>query len=103
MQLFIKYFFKKKKPKTNAARDIETVSTWATPSVLDRVDGRYRGVVHRDEAGLNNKAGETLVQLSGNKEMIVRIAAVKAISKLKISAGSAKLAGLLKNDPQPSV
>jgi HEAT repeat protein len=103
LQMLINYSIKESNPAAMRAEAIETISTWANPSVLDRVDGRYRGVVHRNEEALNNKAGDLLIQSLGSKEMAVRIAAVKAVSKLKIPAASAKLTGLLKNDPQPSV
>ena len=52
------------------AEAIDALSTWAKPSVLDRVDGRYRGVIQRDPTIVKNKAGETLVELLNSKDMV---------------------------------
>ena len=51
------------------AEAIDALSTWAKPSVVDRVDGRYRGVIQRDPALVKNKAGRCTDQLLNNKEM----------------------------------
>ena len=87
-------------PAKMRAEAIDALSTWAKPSVLDRVDGRYRGVIQRDPALVNNKAADPMILLLKNKEFNVRISAVKAIAKLGISQGAAPLLGLLKNDPR---
>jgi quinoprotein glucose dehydrogenase len=82
---------------------VDALGTWAKPSVLDRVDGRYRGVIERDATMVKNKTSESLIQLLNNKDAAVRFSAVKAVSKLKISQGSSVLMALLKNDKDPSV
>jgi putative heme-binding domain-containing protein len=82
---------------------IDALSTWAKPSVLDRVDGRYRGVVERDASLVRNKTSESLIQLLNNKDAAVRLSAVKAVSKLKIAQGASPLMALLKTDKEPSV
>ena len=87
MQNLIDYSLKESNPAKMRAEAIDALSTWAKPSVVDRVDGRYRGVIQRDPALVKNKAGDALIRLLNNKEMMVRISAVKAISKLGISAG----------------
>ena len=82
---------------------VDALGTWAKPSVLDRVDGRYRGVIERAATMVRNKTSESLIQLLNNKDAAVRLSAVKAVSKLKISQGSSVLMALLKNDKDPSV
>ena len=103
MQNLINYSIMQSNPATMRAEAIDALSTWSKPSVLDRVDGRYRGVVQRDASIIKNKAANALVMLLRNKDMIVRISAVKANSKMGIKQSTALLLGLLKNDPQAEV
>ncbi len=103
MQNLVNYSLKQSNPAAMRAEAIDALSTWSKPSVVDRVDGRYRGVIQRDPALVKNKAGDALISLLNNKEMVVRISAVKAIRKLDISQGAAPLLGLLKNDQQAAV
>ncbi len=46
--------------------------------MVDRVDGRYRGVIERDPAKLVAQA-KNLLDLLNDKEVPVRVAAVRAI------------------------
>ncbi len=103
MQNLIDYASNEGNPPAMRAEAIETLSTWTKPSVLDRVDGRFRGVIQRDSLLVKNKAGDALVSLLNNKEALVRLSAVKAVSKLAISQGAAKLLALLKNDQNADV
>ena len=103
MQNLIDYSGVQINPAAMRAEAIDALSTWSKPSVLDRVDGRYRGVVQRDAFMVKNKAANTLIMLLKNKDMMVRISAVKAISKIGIKQSTAQLLSLLKNDPQAAV
>ena len=62
MQNLISYSILQSNPATMRAEAIAALSTWSKPSVLDRVDGRYRGVVERDPALVKNKAGRGIGQ-----------------------------------------
>lgn len=103
MQNLINYSLNEKAPATMRAEAIEALSVWAKPSVLDRVDGRYRGVIERDPALLKSKLTEHLLSLLKNKELPVRISAAKAIGLLEIKEGSPILLALVKNDPAPDM
>ncbi len=103
LQNLIDYTKKQTSPPLMRAEAIAALSTWAKPSVLDRVDGRYRGVIQRDPAIVKSKAGTVLVELLKSNDMSVRIAVVKAISELGITEGAPKLLALLKNDQQAEV
>jgi len=103
MQNLIEYANHEGSPVAMRAEAIAALSTWARPSVLDRVDGRFRGVVTRDPIAVKTKAGDILIQLSSNKESVIRLSSVKAIGKLTIDKASAQLFTLLKNDPKPEV
>ncbi|MDN3204494.1 HEAT repeat domain-containing protein [Algoriphagus sediminis] len=78
---------------------IESIGTWAKPSLVDRVDGRYRGEVNRNDSYIAEKAGEALVAQLGRNEEAIRIASAKAIGKLKIKGAENALLASLKNDP----
>lgn len=103
MQNLISYAAHEGAPVAMRTEAMAALSTWAKPSVLDRVDGRYRGEVKRDLAPVQSKSGEVLTHLLTNKEAAVRLAAAKAIGKLKIEKASATLLARLKTDPKPEV
>ncbi len=103
MQNLISYAQREAAPAAMRAEAIAALSTWAKPSVLDRVDGRYRGEIERDVDELRTKVAPALVNLTSSKEEAVRLGAVQAMGKLKVEQGSGRLLTLLKNDPQPEV
>jgi len=103
MQNLLYYSLKESSPAAMRAEAVEALSTWAKPSLLDRVDGRYRGRIERDPLLVRSKATDAFVQLLNNKDSAVRISAVKAISKLQIKQASAQLLSLLKNDKEPEI
>ena len=103
MQNLLAYSLKEGAPAKMRAEAIDVLSGWSNPSVLDRVDGRYRGVINRDAGLARTKAGSTMIQLLSNKDSAVRISAVKAISKLDMKESAAQLHTLLKTDKEPDV
>ncbi|MFD3000611.1 HEAT repeat domain-containing protein [Pontibacter toksunensis] len=103
MQNLIDYSQKEGAPAEMRAEAIAALSTWAKPSVLDRVDGRYRGVIERDPAMVRGKAADALIKASGNAEAPVRLSAVKAIGKLNIAQASPQLFARLKDDKEAEV
>ena len=103
LQNLLDYSLKENNPDKMKAESIETISTWSKPSVLDRVDGRYRGVIQRDSLALKNKVGASIIQLLKSKEFVVRASAIKAISKLSIKEGANTLMEMLKKDTSATV
>lgn len=102
MQNLIQYAARQDQPSAMRAEAIAALSTWAKPSVVDRVDGRYRGVVERDPAKLVAQS-KRLLDLLNDKEVAVRIAAVRAIGKLNIKEGVTPLIARLSKDSSPDV
>ncbi|WP_115375511.1 PVC-type heme-binding CxxCH protein [Adhaeribacter pallidiroseus] len=98
MQNLITYAQKDGNPIAMRAEALDALSTWAKPSVLDRVDGRLRGSAQRDPMAVKSKAGDMYIKLLSHPELPIRMSAVKAISKLKIEQGSAPLFARLKED-----
>ncbi|MBX2917071.1 MAG: HEAT repeat domain-containing protein [Cyclobacteriaceae bacterium] len=103
LQNLLTYLQKKNAPITLRAEAIAALSTWAKPSVLDRVDGRYRGEVTRDLATVQQKSEAVLIQQLANSDATIRTSTAKAIGKLKLDAAASQLLARIKSDKQPEV
>ncbi|MEX2230858.1 MAG: HEAT repeat domain-containing protein [Cyclobacteriaceae bacterium] len=103
MENLINYAMQPGRPLEMRVEAIDALSTWTKPSVLDRVDGRFRGEVTRDPGPVRNRAANPLIQLMSNRDKLIRLGAVKATGKLNIIAGSQPLFARLKSDPDPEV
>jgi putative heme-binding domain-containing protein len=103
VQALIAYASGQNNPELMRAEALAALSTWAKPSVLDRVDGRYRGEVKRNAENLTGVAAAPIAKLASDKSALVRLESVKAIGKLKFTSGSATLLAKLKSDPDPGV
>lgn len=99
----IDYANREGSPVEMRAEAIAALSTWAKPSVLDRVTGRYRGVIERDPTLVRNKAADALIQLLAHEDIALRMKAANALGKLGIEKGSYQLFALLKNDNKAEV
>ena len=82
---------------------LATLGTWASPSVLDRVDGRYRGEVTRDPALIKQKVATTLELQAKSSAVELRKESIKAMGKLGMVAMADFLFGKLKTDPSQEV
>jgi quinoprotein glucose dehydrogenase len=82
---------------------IAAISTWAKPSVLDRVDGQYRGESTRDPNRTIEVAEEPLGKMVSDKDKKIRIGAVSAIGKLQIKSADQHLLNTLTMDGDPEV
>lgn len=103
MENLINYALQGGRPSEMRVEAVEALSTWAKPSVLDRVDGRFRGEISRDPEPVRNRAKDPLIQLLSNRNADLRLSAVKAIGKLQIPEGSEALFTRLKSDADPKV
>ncbi|GAB3794037.1 c-type cytochrome [Spirosoma humi] len=103
MQTLIDYAQKEGAPLAMRAEALEALSTWAKPSVLDRVDGRYRGVIERDPALVKTKTADLYTKLLTHQELALRLSAIKAITKLNLTEASEPLFSRLTGDKEPVV
>jgi len=103
LQNLVHYAARTDAPAAMRAEAIAAISTWPKPSVVDRVDGRYRGEITRDPAIVKNAASEPLITLATDKDASVRLAAVKATGKLKIDKATNALLTRLRSDADPAV
>ncbi|MBD3629024.1 PVC-type heme-binding CxxCH protein [Cyclobacterium sp.] len=90
-------------PESMRIEALEALSTWAAPSVLDRVDGWYRGEITRDLAKLQASSAELLIQLTKNGNARIRQATVKALGTLNIKGANDRLLAVLQTDASADV
>ncbi|PRY34457.1 putative membrane-bound dehydrogenase-like protein [Spirosoma oryzae] len=100
MQHLIAYAQNDANPAAMRAEALDALSTWANPSVLDRVDGRYRGEVKRDAAALRTQTADLYTKLASNGELAVRLSAIKAIQTLGITSAGPVLLAQLTSDSE---
>lgn len=99
----ITYLAKPGTPEILKKETIAAIGTWAKPSLVDRVDGRYRGEVTRDPSAIKQKVQPVLVSQASAKEEVLRVESIKAIGKLQINESADLLLSKLKLDPAEAV
>lgn len=97
------YLAKPGTPEILKKETIAAIGTWAKPSLVDRVDGRYRGEVTRDPSSIKGKVQPVLVSQASAKEEALRVESIKAIGKLQINESADLLLSKLKSDPAEAV
>lgn len=103
LNLLVAYVNEKTAPSAMRAEALEALGTWAKPSVLDRVDGRYRGVIERDGAPVKQALEPILNNLLKENQPAMQIAAAKATGKLSIDNTAPTLMALVKNNKDAGV
>jgi len=103
LQHLIQYAQESAHPASMRTEALDAISTWAKPSVVDRVDGRYRGPIERDVNELREQTAAIFTQLLTDRELNVRLSAAKAIGKLQIRDAADKLAASLRQDREASM
>ncbi|MBC7890849.1 MAG: HEAT repeat domain-containing protein, partial [Sphingobacteriaceae bacterium] len=85
LDLLVAFAKRKAVEKSLRAEALAALSTWANPSVLDRVDGRYRGVVERNPVLVRAKIGPHVEALLQDSDEAVQIATTQLLSNLALS------------------
>ena len=82
---------------------LSAIGTWASPSVLDRVDGRFRGEIHRDSTVvLQLMEGEIPGLLADNDPSII-IGVSQVLGNLGISEYNQRLRSIFDRHRDPAV
>ena len=76
MQILMQYAKGDGNPVAMRAEALDALSTWAKPSLLDRVDGRYRGPVTRDLASVKSQSASLFTSLAASAEPVIRRSAI---------------------------
>ncbi|WP_247234734.1 HEAT repeat domain-containing protein [Telluribacter sp. SYSU D00476] len=85
------------------AEALATLGTWANPSVLDRVDGRYRGVITRDPVAVRAKVMPHINDLLQDKNNEVVVATAQMLGELNIPESNTSLVRVLNEHKAPEV
>ncbi len=99
----INYISKGSAPEVLRAEAIAALSTWTSPSVLDRVDGWYRGEIKREPDLVLSSARVPLEKLVSNGNSTLRVSAVQALGTLGVKEAEGILLSSLKNDSSDQV
>lgn len=103
MKNLISYAQKENAPMAMRTEALDALSTWVKPSVLDRVDGRYRGVIVRDSSRVAEIAAAPLTSLITHNQDAIRLHAVKAAHGLRLEQAGDKLYTRLQSDKNAQV
>ncbi|GGD82798.1 glucose dehydrogenase [Maribacter cobaltidurans] len=97
--------FAKRESVSNVLRGeaLAALSTWNKPSVLDRVDGRYRGEIIRDSSQLRNKLEKEIPVFLEQKNPEILIGVAKATSAVGIDKYNDKLFNIFRNNRNPKI
>jgi putative membrane-bound dehydrogenase-like protein len=102
LQNVVRYVMNSDAPEILRAEAIATLSTWAAPSPLDRVDGRKRKFNARDAEAVK-LAFEPIVDKGLKDNNLIQIALIKGINYLKLEKRSPELFNLFKNSNASAV
>ncbi|MFD2523762.1 DUF7133 domain-containing protein [Emticicia soli] len=76
------------------AEALATLGSWASPSVLDRVDGRYRGKLERDGALAKSKLQPHIAEFLKEKNPETQIAIAGLLADLNITDANSQLVAI---------
>ncbi|MEX2368280.1 MAG: HEAT repeat domain-containing protein [Balneolaceae bacterium] len=82
---------------------IAALSVWPAPSVLDRVNGRYRGSVENDREAARQALESVVQELIADGNPAIRQAVTEAVQRLSYREAEPELIHLLESDPSASV
>jgi quinoprotein glucose dehydrogenase len=94
---------RKNTDKVVRAEALAALGTWASPSVMDRVDGRYRGVIERNPAIVKSKIQPIIADLLADNDVTILIATAQMLTNLRVSDNNNALAKLLNDHKDPKV
>lgn len=97
--------FSKRPSVSNVLRGeaLAALGTWNNPSVLDRVDGRYRGEIIREGKLLKDKLEKDIPFFLEQKNPEILIGISKAIGSIGIDTYNNKLYNIFKSNGSPKV
>ena len=103
VDLLSDYILKPEAPAAMRAEALNALSVWGKPSLLDRVDGRYRGAAEKDHTYASDKLSAVMNGLIADEDDQVVEAAVRALGLLGIKGFEDALLSMIKNHQKASV
>lgn len=89
--------------KALRAEAVATLSTWANPSVLDRVDGRYRGAVERNPLAAKATMQPVVNDFLQDTEPAMLVATAQMASSLSLTNANEQMSRLQQESKSPEV
>lgn len=99
----ISYANRTSAPASMRAEALETIKTWAEPSLHDRVDGRYRGEIKRDAAPVKKAIASSIPQLLNDGKQDVVISAMQIAGNLGLVEQAPAILDLLSSHKRSAV
>lgn len=103
IERLVTYASKGTAPVAMRAEALAALASWGSPSVFDRVDGRYRGVITRDSSLAGTGVMAIMEDLFTEKDDAIRLAAISTAGRLGLTETSDRLATLLVEATSPDV
>ena len=103
LQRLVTYAQRPGAPEAMRAEALATLANWGQPSVLDRVDGRFRGELERDSAAAAKALAPGIATLIQSGAVELRTAALRAAGRLGLRETIPQLAGILRKEKKPAL
>ncbi|SDQ71391.1 PVC-type heme-binding CxxCH protein [Flagellimonas zhangzhouensis] len=99
----INYAQNESTPSVLRGETLAALSTWTSPSVMDRVDGYHLGEVTRPLEPIQNKMGSSIASFLEDNDPEVLQGALKLLASLQVSGYDNKLVQLMRSHNSPEV
>ena len=103
LDALINYAKKEKITDELRAEAIAALGTWAEPSLMDRVDGRYRGIIIRDLNQIKQSIEPHVTAFLNAENPETQVAISQLLSNLKIETFNDKLVSIFESTKEPKV
>jgi quinoprotein glucose dehydrogenase len=103
LEQLISYAKRSSNPPSLKAEAWAAISTWPSPSLTDRVDGRYRGPIVRNSLLLKNMITPELDMLLADTNTQTVVAAINMIGSLGIQQYAPNLANMYQNTSSEAI
>ena len=103
MDLLINFANRKDVPAALRAEALATLGTWANPSPIDRVDGRYRGEVKRESGPVVTKVKANMDNFLRENDTEVLVSIAQMLGNLGIADYNSDLEHIFSSNRNPDV
>ncbi|WP_036385319.1 PVC-type heme-binding CxxCH protein [Muricauda sp. MAR_2010_75] len=101
LDLLIHYAKNKSAPPVLRGEALAALSTWASPSVMDRVDGHHLGEISRPLEPIQKKISGSLSDFLNDDNQEVLVGGLKLVSSLQLKGHENRLVQLMRSHPSP--
>ncbi|MBO0324142.1 HEAT repeat domain-containing protein [Muricauda sp. CAU 1633] len=99
----ISYAKNENTPAVLRGEALAALSTWTSPSVMNRVDGYHLGAISRPLEPIQNKVGCSITEFMQDNDPEILMGAVKLLSSLQLQGYDNRLVQLMRTHDSPQV